>query len=83
MPDYEALLADASRLPIAERIQLIEALWDTVPEDAFPPLSDEWIAEIQRRSAEFDAGLVEAVPWEEVRADAHAKRRPGYWKNRS
>ena len=70
MPEYEALFADASRLPVAERIQLIEALWDTVPEDALPPLSDEWIAEIQRRSAEFDAGLVEAVPWEEVRADA-------------
>ena len=35
-----------------------------------PPLSDEWIAEINRRSAEYDAGLVQPVPWEQIRADA-------------
>ncbi len=70
MPEYEALLAEASRLPLGERIQLIEALWDTVPEESLPPLSDAWIAEIERRSAEYDAGSVQAVPWEQVRADA-------------
>jgi putative addiction module component (TIGR02574 family) len=42
MSDYDALFSDASRLPLDARIQLIEALWDTVPEDALPPLSDEW-----------------------------------------
>lgn len=71
MPDYKTLLADASELPVAERIQLIEALWDTVPDNtALPPLSQEWLAEIQRRSAEFDSGSVRTVPWEEIRADA-------------
>ena len=70
MPDYELLLADASQLPGGARIQLIEALWDTVPDEAMPRLSDEWLAEIQRRSAEFDAGNVRAIPWEQVREDA-------------
>jgi putative addiction module component (TIGR02574 family) len=70
MPDYETLLADASQLPLAERIQLMEALWDTVPDDSLPPLSKEWLAEIQRRSAEYDSGAVRTVPWEEIRADA-------------
>ncbi len=70
MPDYEALLADASRLPLAERVQLIEALWDTVPVCSLPPLSDEWLKEIQRRSAEYDSGAVQTVPWEQVRAEA-------------
>ena len=70
MSDYNALLADASQLPLDERIQLIEALWDTVPEGEMPPLSDEWTAEIQRRSAEYDAGNVQTTPWEEIRADA-------------
>ena len=58
-------------IPVAdltERIQLIDALWDTVPDDALPPLSKEWLAEIQRRSAEFDSGTVRTVPWEESRA---------------
>ena len=70
MPDYDTLLADAAQLPVDARIQLIEALWDTVPEDALPPLSDEWLAEIRRRSAEYDAGLVQPIPWEQVRTEA-------------
>lgn len=70
MSTYESLFADALQLPIAERIRLIEALWDTVPDESLPPLSEEWLAEIQRRSAEYDAGNVETVPWETIRADA-------------
>jgi len=70
MSDFESLLTDASQLPLDARIQLIEALWDTVPEDAVPPLSDEWLVEINRRSAEYDAGLVQAIPWEQIRADS-------------
>ena len=70
MPTYETLLVGASRLPIADRIQLIDAIWDTLPEDSLPPLSDEWAAEIQRRSGEYDAGGVETVPWEQVKAEA-------------
>lgn len=70
MADYDTLLADAARLPIADRIQLIDALWDTLPVDSLPPLTDEWVAEIQRRSAEYDSGLAKTVPWEQVRAEA-------------
>ncbi len=70
MSTYEALLTDASCLPVVDRIQLIEALWDTLPADCLPPLTDEWLAEIQRRSAEYDSGLVQAAPWEQIRIDA-------------
>ncbi len=70
MSAYEAVLADANRLPVVDRVQLIEALWDTLPADTLPRLTDEWIAEIQRRSAEYDSGLVRAVPWEQIRSEA-------------
>ena len=70
MTNYETVLADASHLPIADRIQLIEALWDTVPADSLPPLTDEWREEIRRRSAEYESGSVQTVPWEQIRADA-------------
>jgi putative addiction module component (TIGR02574 family) len=73
MSDYEALLAEATQLPLGARIQLIEALWDTVPADALPPLSDEWLAEIERRTAEYDAGNEQAIPWEQVRRDARLR----------
>jgi len=70
MADYDSLLSDASQLPLDARIQLIEALWDTVPEDAMPPLSEEWVAEINRRSDEYDAGNVQTIPWEQIRTEA-------------
>ena len=70
MAAYEVVLADATRLPIAERVQLMDAIWDTLPEDALPSLSEEWLAEIQRRSAEYDAGATQTVPWEQVKAEA-------------
>jgi len=68
--EYEKVLADASRLPVVDRVQLIEALWDTLPPDSLPPLTDAWVAEIRRRSAEYDSGSVQTMPWEQIRADA-------------
>jgi putative addiction module component (TIGR02574 family) len=70
MSDYQSLFADASQLPVGERLHLIESLWDTLPDDAAPTLSPEWLAEIERRSAEYDAGLVKPIPWETIRAES-------------
>ena len=70
MLNYESVLSDASQLPVPERIQLIEDLWETVAADSLPPLTDEWLAEIKRRSAEYESGSVQTVPWEQIRADA-------------
>jgi len=33
------------------------------------------MAEIQRRSAEYDAGAAETVPWEQVKAEALRRAR--------
>lgn len=57
-------------MPVADRLQLIDAIWDTLPADSLPPLSDEWIAEIQKRSAEYDSGSMATVPWEQIKAEA-------------
>jgi len=70
MSNVESILADAAQLSVDERIELAEALWNTLPEASIPPISVEWLAEIEKRSAEYDAGLTTAVPWEDIRADA-------------
>ena len=70
MSTYENLLADAALLPVEDRIQLIDAIWETLPDDSLPPLSGEWMAEIRRRSEEIDAGTVKTIPWEQVKAEA-------------
>jgi putative addiction module component (TIGR02574 family) len=75
MSDYDSILADASALPVDARIRFIDALWNTVPDENLPPLSEEWIAELQCRSAEHKQDASQAIAWEQVRADA--RRRAG------
>lgn len=40
------------------------------PDYELPELSPEWLAKIEGRSNEFDAGLVTTSPWSEVKAQA-------------
>ena len=58
------------QLSVAERIQLVEDLWDSIiedaPDDAFP-ISPELAAELDRRVAEIKANPELGAPWDEVR----------------
>ena len=64
----ETSVAQILELPVAERIRLVELIWDsiaTIPEAV--PLSDELKAELDQRLAEFEAKPNSGSPWEEVR----------------
>ena len=62
-------IIDAARtLSPAERLWLVDAVWDDEHPENWPVLSPEWLAEVQRRSAEFDTGRMKASPWEDVQA---------------
>jgi putative addiction module component (TIGR02574 family) len=64
---FQAILDAALALPEAERELLVEQLLETLP-PGFPPLSDkEMFAELERRHAEMEAGLVKPIPWSEFR----------------
>jgi putative addiction module component (TIGR02574 family) len=68
MITFDDIFDAAQGLPPEDRIRLIYALWDTVTPEEWQSPSEEWIAEAQRRSAEYDAGRISAAPWQEVRA---------------
>ena len=69
-PVAEQILQAARTLHEDERREVIEALLaDLDPADE-PPLDEAWLAEIRRRSAEFDAGQVTPILWSEVKAQA-------------
>ncbi len=62
---------DFKQLPVSERIQLVEDIWDSIAQDASEPgmrLSAEHRAELHHRLAEHRADPKSAVPWQEVRA---------------
>lgn len=62
---------EALKLSVDERIELVEAIWDTVAPDADVeslPLSEAHRAELDRRLADLEADPDAGSPWEEVRA---------------
>ena len=70
------LLQEAVQLSISERIELAEAIWDTVAADpANIPLPAEHRTELDRRLADLEATPGSGSPWEEVRA--RLERRQG------
>ena len=75
MTTYDSVLSAATQLPQGDRLRLIEALWDTVPDDAEVPLSGEWQSEIDRRVDEMERGEGQTYPWPEVRDAALARLR--------
>jgi len=73
MTEYQDILDHATQLPVDERLRLIDDLASSVPDDRPPSLSPEWLAEINRRSNEIDAGEVSTESWTEIRKRLFAK----------
>ena len=67
------IIEAARALSTAERLRLVDAVWDDEHPENWPAISLEWLAEVQRRSAEFDAGRMKASPWEDVQARVRLK----------
>ncbi len=61
------LLAEALKLSPSDRLQLIEALWDTLSEEDIPVTPEER-ALLDTRLADLEANPGDQSPWPEVRA---------------
>jgi putative addiction module component (TIGR02574 family) len=67
MTPADRLLAEALRLPEAERSALAASLIASLEATADPDADTAWGEEIQRRMEELDSGLVRPIPWTEAR----------------
>ena len=64
----DALREALFKLSAAERLELVEELWDSIADhDAALALTTEQRAAIERRLAEADADPTGGSPWEEAR----------------
>ena len=64
-----SLLAKAAKLSVDERIELVEAIWDTVgPDLEAVPLPESHRAELDRRLEDLEDDPDAGSSWEEVRA---------------
>ncbi len=75
-PTVRELYEKASELPAGERAELagllLETLEDRGAEDA---IEEVWAKEIERRMADYRAGRVKTISWQEVRAQLHRPNR--------
>jgi putative addiction module component (TIGR02574 family) len=59
---------DPRQFSVAERIEMIEAIWDTVVDEGqLVPLSDAQRAEVSRRMADRRAAPDDVVSWEDIK----------------
>ena len=63
-------------LPISERIQLVEDIWDSIADEtpSQVDLSSADRAELHRRLAEHQTDPSSSIPWSEVRASLFKAR---------
>ena len=69
--NVDQVLQAALTLSDEDQLRLVSALAAAVEERGLRPFDDLWLGEIQRRSAEYDEGRVQAVSWSEVKERAH------------
>jgi putative addiction module component (TIGR02574 family) len=63
---FEAVLKAALELSEMQRVLLIDELVESLPPEKGPYSDEEMLAELERRAAEVEQGLVKPIPWEEV-----------------
>ena len=68
------LLAEALKLSPGDRLQLIEALWDTLSEEDIPVTAEER-ALLDERLEDLEKNPGAQSPWPEVKARLEQRRR--------
>ena len=72
-PVYD--LAELTQLPVAERLRLLEALWESLrPEPAAGELTPAELTLLDQRVRDHEAHPERAIPWDQVRAHLWANQ---------
>jgi putative addiction module component (TIGR02574 family) len=64
----QQLFRAALSLSDEEQLELVAALVAAVDERGLRPFDDSWLVEVNRRSAEYDAGGIVPIPWTDVKS---------------
>ncbi len=77
MHDMALPKLDLSTLTDAERLQLLDQVWESFQQDPQSlPVTAAQRAELDRRQAAYDAGDMRTRSWQEVREEIRGRLRP-------
>jgi putative addiction module component (TIGR02574 family) len=69
-----SILDTARALPLSERIELVEALWESIIQEGYEPtLTTAQADELDRRLGAHEKNPDDVVAWETVKADLESK----------
>lgn len=75
-PMDSQLVQQARSLPLEQRVELIDALWETVAAEGYePPLSQQQAEELDRRLAAHRRNPDDVIPWESIKEELGEKYR--------
>ncbi len=69
--DLKETLSQLTTLPVADRLRLVESLWDSIEADTPVSLSTEQREELERRLAAHEAHPEDLLSWEQVVEKLH------------
>jgi putative addiction module component (TIGR02574 family) len=67
--DLTELIREAAKLPESDRATLAGVMLESLDPRPTPEVKAAWSREIERRVREIDAGTVELLDWQDVRAE--------------
>ena len=69
------LLSELKELTPAERIEIVEFLWDSLELEKLSPITPEELDEMERELAQHRSDPSDGLAWEEVRAWLWSRRK--------
>lgn len=67
VPTVDELVAQAERMPLAERELLVDRLRQTLPHAMDAEIEAAWIEEAERRLDAVERGEMRSIPWAEAK----------------
>ena len=64
--DVARTIDELCALPVDDRLKVVAAVWDSLPEEAAVPISGEECAELNRRLDAYDANPEDVLTWDQV-----------------
>ena len=73
--DVQDLFEKAAELSPQDRAALAALLLESLESTVDEGVEDAWTGEIERRMADYRAGRIKTIPWQDVRARLHRRDR--------